>query len=145
MGDHMEKKKQPLTARQKKYCRERVKGKSLADSYYDAGYSKGNKKDVAAIAACRLERDERIKAEMERLTRKAEAGAVLDRQQRIALLSDMAADEDRKDDSRQRAIDMLNRMQGDYTERTITEIKGGLDISLEDKKKMILEALQTDD
>lgn len=141
----MDKKKKPLTERQKKFCREKVKGKKLADAYYDAGYSRGSSRQVAKIAACNLQRDERIQAELQRLTRLAEKGMTLDRQQRITLLTEMATDDNRKDDARQRAIDMLNRMNGDYTDKTITEVKGSVNISLEDKKRMILEALQADE
>lgn len=131
-----------LDPRRKKYCRERIKGKTQSEAYYAAGYSKRNSKKTAMEAACKLERLPEIKAEMERLSRQVEAGAILSREQRLAILSDMAVDESRKDDSRQRAIDMLNRMQGDYTDRTVTEIKGGLDLSLDDKRQMILDVLK---
>lgn len=138
------KKKRPLDARQKKYCRERVAGKSQGQAYRAAGYSPNNSDASCNVAACRLEKDERIQAELARLTRLAEAGAVMDRQQRITLLTEMAMDETRKDDSRQRALDMLNKMHGDYTEHQITEISASVDLSYEDKRQAVLDALRNE-
>lgn len=137
--------KRPLDARAKKYCRERIKGKTQRQAHKDAGYQPNASDKTHDEAACRMEKDERIQAELARLTRLAEAGAVLDRQQRISLLSEMAMDESRKDDARQRAIDMLNRMHGDYTERTITEVSGSIDLSYEEKRQAVLDALMSED
>lgn len=137
-------KKKPLDARQKKYCRERIAGKTQRQAYRAAGYGPNNADATCDVAACNLEKDERIQAELARLTRLAEAGAVLDRKQRIAILSEMAADETRKDDSRQRALDMLNKMHGDYTEHHITEVTASVDLSYDDKRKAVLDALKAD-
>lgn len=135
-------KKKPLDARQKKYCRERAAGKTQRAAYRAAGYCPNGSDNTVDVAACKLERDERIRAELARLQRLAENGAVLNRQQRISLLSEMALDETRKDDARQRAIDMLNRMGGDYTEHTITEVTAAVDLSLEEKRSAVLQALK---
>ena len=137
-------KKKPLDARQRKYCRERIKGKTQAQAYADAGYSKGNSHKTMMENACRLEANDRIKAELERLQRLADAGAVLNREQRIRLLSEMAADDTRKDDARQRAIDMLNKMGGDYSEKQIIEAKAEVSLSLDEKRQVVLDALKAD-
>lgn len=133
----------PLDERRKKYCRERISGKTQRQAYKAAGFCPNSDKPTTIDpAACRLEKEDRIKKELARLQRLAEDGAIMSRNQRIALLTEMASDESRKDDARQRALDMLNRMHGDYTEKTITEVHGNMDISLEDRKAMILEALK---
>lgn len=137
-------KKKPLDARQRKYCRERIKGKTQRQAYEDAGYSKGNSRKTMTENACRLEARDNIQAELERLQRLADAGAVLNREQRIRLLSEMAADNTRKDDSRQRAIDMLNKMGGDYSEKQIIEAKADVSLSYEDKRQAVLDALRAD-
>lgn len=139
------KKDKPLDARAKKYCRERIKGKTQRQAHKAAGYGPNESDKTHDEEACKLEKDERIKAELARLTRLAEEGAVMDRQQRISLLSEMAMDDTRKDDSRQRALDMLNKMHGDYSEKVVTEVSGSLDISYEDKRQMILDALKSNE
>ena len=91
--------KDKLDARQRKYCRERIKGKTQREAFTAAGYGPNSSNKSKDENACKLEKLPKIQAELARLTRLAEAGAVLDRQQRIAILSEMALDEDRKDDS----------------------------------------------
>lgn len=137
--------KRPLSPKQKKYCRERIKGKTQRQAHKDAGYTPGASDKTHDELACRLEADDRIKAELERLQRLADAGAVLNREQRIRLLSEMAADDTRKDDSRQRAIDMLNKMGGDYSEKQIIEAKAEVSLSYEEKRQAVLDALRGED
>ena len=134
-----------LTPKQKKYCRERVKGKNQTEAFDAAGYGPGSSRKTKTEEACRMEKLPKIQAELKRLTALAEAGAVLDRQQRIAILSEMAMDEDRKDDSRQRALDMLNKMGGDYSEKQIIEARHEVQLSYEEKRQAVLDALMNDD
>ena len=135
--------KKGLTQKQKKYCRERVSGKTQRDSHKKAYPNNMNDK-THDEAACRLEAKPEIQAELKRLTALADAGAVLDRNQRIAILSEMALDENRKDDARQRALDMLNRMHGDYTDKVITEVDATVSMTYEEKRRAVLDALRAD-
>lgn len=136
--------KDKLTPKQRKYCRERAKGKNQREAFEAAGYGPGSSRKTKTEEACRMEKLPKIQAELARLTALAEAGAVLDRQQRIAILSEMALDEDRKDDSRQRALDMLNKMGGDYTDRQIIEAHADVQLSYEEKRQAVLDALMDD-
>lgn len=131
-----------LTQKQKLYCRQRAKGKCKKEAYTAAGFCPGATDKTRTEAACRLEKLPHIQREIERLTAAADAGAILDRRQRLVMLSEMALDDSRKDDSRQRAIDMLNRMNGDYTDRVLTEVRANINMSLDDKRRMIMDALK---
>lgn len=136
--------KKGLTQKQKRYCRERAAGKSQRQAY-QAAYDAENMLDkTCREEACRLEMKPEVKAELNRLTALAESGAILTRQQRMSILSEMAYDQTRRDDSRQRALDMLNRMTGDYTDRVITEVTASVDLSIEDKRAAVLDALRND-
>ena len=138
------KKAKELTQKQRAYCRERAKGKSQRNAY-KAAYDAENMKDSTIDRkAYDLELDPKIKAELDRLTALADAGAVLDRRQRIAILSQMAMDETRKDENRQRALDMLNRMNGDYTDKVITEVDATVSMTYEEKRRAVLDALRAD-
>lgn len=118
-----------LTAKQKRYCKERAAGNTYADSYERAGYSvppgeKGRK--VATDNAYNMEHKtesttEKIQREIKRLQEQAEAGAILDRKARQGLLSGIALDQEESTTDRLRAADMLNRMSGDYTDRVQVE------------------------
>lgn len=137
-------KQKELNTRQRKYCQERVKGKNQKEAYKAAGYGKNSTDKTNREMACRLEKLPKIQKELARLTKQAESGAILDRNQRQAILSEMALNENMKDDNRQRAIDMLNRMAGDYTEHSITEIAASVELSYEDKKAAVLNALMNE-
>ena len=139
------KKRNTLTPKQRKYCQGRVAGLNQKDAFVKAGFCPGAKEKTRIEAASRLENRPAIQAEIERLTAAADAGAILNRKQRQAILTEMALDDTRKDDARQRAIDMLNRMSGDYTDRVITDISGNVSLSLDDKRQMILDALKGND
>lgn len=130
-----------LNARQKKYCRARAKGKTFAESYVEAGYSPSD----ACRSAIRLEREFEIspliQAEIARLTALADKGAILDRRQRQAMLTEVALDSEEKTDNRLRATDMLNRMAGDYTDNVRSTVSGGVELTYEERKKLIEDSL----
>lgn len=138
----MEPKKKPkLTERQKKYCRERAKGKGLRQSYIDAGYSATD----ACRSAIRLEREfpvsPLIQKEIARLSAMAEKGAILDRKQRQAMLTEIALNDEEKTDNRLRATDMLNRMSGDYTDVVRSTVSGDVNLTYEERKRMLEQEL----
>ena len=128
-----------LTDKQKKYCRERAMGKGYGEAYLDAGYNR--KPEEAKHEAYRLEHlvpsSERIQKEIARLQALAEKKALLNREQRQALLTEIALDDTEKTDNRLRAADMLNRMSGDYTDNIRSESVNKVQLSYEEKKAML--------
>lgn len=136
-----------LTPKEKKYCRARASGLGFTDAYIEAGYScKGGSRTTACDNAriwerADTERGRRIRAEIERLENLANEKAILDRRQRQALLTEIALDGDEKTDNRLRAADMLNRMSGDYTDNVRTAVTGGVELTYEERKKLIEEEL----
>ena len=62
------------------------------------------------------------------LQARADAGGIMDRQARMQLLNDIALNPAVKDQDRLRAVDQLNRMNSDYTDKM--EISGRADINM---------------
>lgn len=124
------KRERPLTARQKAFARARADGKTLKESYMDAGYSDRQSDKAITDNAFNLSNTEKVQKEIERLQRQADAGNILSREQRLAMLSEFASDADgctgKKD--RLRALDMLAKMHGDYTETVVNRIDGAIEI-----------------
>lgn len=120
----------PLTARQKAFARARADGKTLKESYTQAGYSTEGKEKTYTENAFRLSNTEKVREEIERLQRQVDAGNILSREQRLAMLSELASDADgctgKKD--RLRALDMLAKMHGDYSETVVNRIDGAIEI-----------------
>lgn len=113
------KNKDGLTPLSVKYCQERAKGKTQRQAYKDAGYAAGGKSTDKTIDenACRLEKDPRVQATIERLQRLADSGAILDTTQRQAALYEIYQDDSKPIGARLKALDMLNRMAGDYVDK----------------------------
>lgn len=130
-----------LTERQRKYARARAEGLDYADAYEKAGYSMKCKKSNRRMDAYHLENSRPvsplIRAEIKRLQDAADAKAILNRQQRQALLTEVALDREEKTDNRLRAADMLNRMSGDYTDVVRSTVTGDVSLTYEERKRLL--------
>lgn len=137
--------KDKLNGRQQKYCIERANGKGPSEAYRAAGFKVSSARD-AKDNSYRLEHElqisPKVQAEIARLKAEAEAGAILDRQARQALLTGIAVDLTEKTDNRLRATDMLNRMSGDYTDNIRSTVEGAVNLSYEEKKRLFDEKLR---
>lgn len=126
-------KRRSLTARQEKYCQARAAGKGYREAYTSAGYSAAGTDETITRNAYAMERERPVStdilARIKALKEDAAAGLLLDREARAAYLARVAMDSDAvgtKD--RLRAVDMLNRMAGDYSETVRTEISGAVEV-----------------
>ena len=135
-----------LTAKQKEYCKGRADGLSYKDAYIRAGYADNGDK-VTTNNAYTLENlsahSREILERIAELQARAEAGGILKREQRQQLLSDIALDTEGARADRIRALDLLAKMSGDYTERMIYE--GTAFVSIEDARREAWDALRGDE
>lgn len=106
-----------LTTKQEKFVRGLVSGLSQRKAYRAAYPNSVKWKDETVDAkACNLLKTDKIMARYNELKEKAENLAIMTRVQRMITLSDIAQN-GKKDDSRIRAIDTLNKMDGIYTNK----------------------------
>ena len=121
-----------LTHKQKAYCKARADGASYADAYIKAYGDGSRKRKTATDNAYNMENkcahSTEIKQKIEDLRRRAEDKSILQRQEREVLLSDIALSDGEKAQDRLRALDILARMHGDYTDRI--RIDGSVQASL---------------
>ena len=103
-------------ARYEQFAQELAKGVSQRKAYR-AAYPKAEKwKDTTVDAkACNLAKDDKIMARYQELKEAAAVGAVLTRIEKRELLANMARDETLPAADRQRAIDLDNKMEDEYT------------------------------
>lgn len=138
-----------LTKKQRQYAQERANGKSMTDAYIAAGYSAKCKRSNIAKDAYHLECSRPsspvLRAEIARLQKQAEEGAILARKERQALLTEIALDAEEKTDNRLRAADMLNRMSGDYTDNVRSTVNAGVALTYDEKMKMLTDALEEEE
>ena len=106
-----------LTTKQEKFVRGLVSGLSQRKAYRAAYPSSEKWKDESVDnKACNLLKVAKVKARYEELREKAENAAIMTRAQRMITLSDIAQFS-KKDDSRIKAIDTLNKVDGIYTNK----------------------------
>ena len=106
-----------LTPKQTKYCQYRAKGKGQVESYEKAGYSMRQSKKSKEVNACKLESMETIKQKIADLQQKADNDCILTTEQRKQALTEFYCDTTKSDKDRLKAIDLLNRMAGDYIDK----------------------------
>lgn len=131
-----------LTPKQIKYCRERAAGKDRKEAYAAAGYSdKGTAKTLRDNAFNMETKNTAILQRIADLQRRADAGGIMSRQQRMQLLNDIALDPAVKEQDRLRAVDQLNRMNADYSENVNVTGAAAVTMSYADRIDAIKESL----
>lgn len=111
------------------YAQARAEGLSQRKAYKKA-YPEFNGTDgTADNKGCELWKIHEIRVRYEELKARAADGAVLTRREKREMLADMARNRRLSTADRQRAIDMDNRMEGEY----VTKVQGELNVTkLED-------------
>ncbi len=122
-----------LSKKQQKFCEGIMEGKDNYNAYKDAGYSTKGSYNVVKANAHHLKKNKYVQKELERLEALAEAGAILRREQRQAILTEWALDPNNDMPDRLRSMDQLNRMSGDYTDTVRTQVTGQVKMSLAEK------------
>jgi len=99
------------------FCVEFVSGNSNADAYIKAGYKVKSKKAAAACAA-KLLKKANIQARIAELRKEFASCKIMDAAERRELLTQFARDEEAAKPDRLKAMDLLNKMDGVYINKT---------------------------
>lgn len=102
-----------VTERQKKFAEYYAQCGNAAQSAIQAGYSK----KYANTNASKLLQNTTITEYIKQLTEDAQTARIMTACERQALLSDIAKDKQNELSDRIRAIDTLNKMTGEYTQK----------------------------
>lgn len=100
-----------LTERQKKFCRELLKGKNQTQAAIDAGYSKNG----AKVTASQLLTHPNVKAYLAELSKKVESSAIMTGSEVLQMLTKIAIKAPRSGDCL-RALDLLGKHHKLFTE-----------------------------
>lgn len=115
-----------VTERQKKFAEYYAQCGNAAQSAIQAGYSK----KYANTNASKLLQNTTITEYIKRLTEDAQTARIMTARERQALLSDMAKNGKNSPADRMRAIDTLNKMTGEYTQKV--SIDGDVGVKIVD-------------
>ena len=102
---------------QENFCVEFVRCGNATEAYKRAGYKPRSDK-VAGTAAARLLGNVGIQKRIEELRRKLDSHKIMDAAERRELLTQFARDEETAKPDRLKAMDLLNKMDGVYINKT---------------------------
>lgn len=109
---------------QERFCIEFVKSGNASRAYKAAGYKADNDDSVRAAAAKLLTKDN-IKKRIAELREKISSSKIMDAQERRELMTKIAKNKKTSNTDRLKAIDLLNKMDGVYINRTQISGDGG--------------------
>ena len=115
-------------------------GKSQRVAYREAFPNAANYKDNTVDArACELAKDSKIVVRLQELQDAAASPLILDRQGRMLILTEIAMNEQLFPKPRMQAIDILNKMTGEYIEKR--QIEAIVNTPIEDAANRIKELI----
>ena len=109
---------------QERFCIEFVKSGNATEAYKAAGYKVSNDRSAAACAAALL-RKSNISKRLEELREKISSSKIMDAQERRELMTKIAKNKKTLNTDRLKAIDLLNKMDGVYINKTQISGDGG--------------------
>ena len=135
-----------LTAKQEKFVRNLIQGMSQREAYKNSYDAEGMTDKSIDEVACRLFNDDKIKSRYNELIERAATASVMTAQERLEYLTAIVYGTEQEQiqgivegvkveferpadlNTRMKAIDIMNKMQGEY----VTKIAGEVKVKLED-------------
>ncbi len=105
-----------MDRKQAKFCVEIMRTGNATEAYKAAGYKPRNDA-VAAAAASKLLRKDKVRERIEELRKEMDGEKIMDALERRELLSSIARDRQHSPQDRIRAVDIMNKMDCIYIQR----------------------------
>lgn len=122
-----------LTAKEEKFCMNIVKGMTQIDAYKNSYDAKNMKDDTIYVRASELIKKSKISVRIEELREKASNKAIMTAIRRKEWLTQQIEDLNNNLGDRLKAIDILNKMSGEY----VTKVQGEVNLSYENAIKEV--------
>lgn len=120
-----------LTAKQEQFAQNIIKGMSQADAYRSA-YSTAKMADKTIHEnASRLANDSKVRARITELRGQISTESIMTAQKRLEWLTELVTSEDAATNDKLKAIDIMNKMQGEYVQKVQAEVTNAVNISIE--------------
>lgn len=106
-----------LTANQEKFVQNIIEGMNQADAYRSA-YPKQRMSDKTVWeAASRLMRNDKVVARLSELRNELAKPSIMTAQKRLEWLTELISNEGEDTHAKLKAIDIMNKMQGEYVQK----------------------------
>lgn len=120
-----------LTAKQEKFVNCIIEGMSQADAYRSA-YNTSRMTDKSIHeSASRLMNDVKVSARLTELREQLSSKSIMTAQQRMEWLTELINNAEAGTTDRLRAIDIMNKMQGEYVQKVEANVQNEVTINVE--------------
>lgn len=120
-----------LTPKQEKFVQGILEGMSQADAYRSA-YSTKNQADKTIWEnASRLMADSKVQARVKELREQLTNELIMSAQKRLEWLTKVIQNEEEATSDKLKAIDLMNKMQGEYVQKIEAEVTKEVNINIE--------------
>ena len=120
-----------LTPKQEKFVQSLIQGMSQADAYRSAYATKNMSDKTIHEAASRLVADSKVSARLSELREQMTKETIMSAQKRLEWLTEVIADKDISVGDKLKAADIMNKMQGEYTQKVQAEVTNAVNINKE--------------
>lgn len=120
-----------LTPKQEVFAQKIVEGMSQADAYRSAYSTKNTSDKTIWENASRLMADSKVKARVQELRDKIATKSIMTAQERMEWLTRLIYNDEEGTSEKLKAIDLLNKMDGEYVQKIAAEVKSETTINIE--------------
>ena len=120
-----------LTAKQEQFVKNIVDGMSQADAYRSA-YSVKNMSDNAIYREASILMDNpKVSQRLSELRSQMIASSIMNAKDRLVWLTNLINNEEEGTNEKLKAIDIMNKMQGEYVQKVEADVKSEFTINIE--------------
>ena len=120
-----------LTAKQEQFVQNIIQGMSQADAYRSAYNCKRMSDNAIYVNASKLVADAKVALRIKELREQLATPAIMSAQERLEWLTERITDDDVDINAKLKAIDIMNKMQGEYVQKVEAEVKNAISINIE--------------
>lgn len=121
-----------LTAKQEKFVRNLIEGMSQREAYKNSYNASKMADKTIDEKACLLFADEKIRARFKELQEELADKSIMTAKERLLYLTDIIKGNKEADmNARLKAIDIMNKMQGEYVQKIDANVNQDVNISIE--------------
>ena len=120
-----------LTANQEAFVKCIIEGMNQADAYRAAYPNQRMSDKTIWEKACRLMKNDKVEARLKELRNELAKPSIMTAQDRLEWLTGIINSDDETTSDRLKAIDLMNKMQGEYIQKVEANIENAVNINIE--------------
>lgn len=120
-----------LTPKQEAFVQNIIQGMNQADAYRSAYNCKNMSDNAIYVNASKLAADDKVALRIKELRDQLAKPSIMTAQERLEWLTQRIDDDEVDINAKLKAIDIMNKMQGEYVQKVETELKNAVSIHIE--------------